>query len=277
MCEANETFDYKDQYGQTQEQNTHIAACAQPYCMIDPNTNGGALAIAFPNGMIPDIGKIGDLFLNTNLLYPPCDWVQSPLGGDYPQNPLTYFIVQGTGKLHPPLGQIISIAFYDWLRRQRTNIDIASLITVMNQPFNTSMPSTSPQVHYYQANSSKQLDEVVLPDTPTIANPISQKQYRAISGEALHSLNNKYYDFILKDYVNIEGRTMGGGHAGEPFGGSTQTVPGGGTINPMDEHPQATRVFPTGPAGGAVRPTYMQMGTAVEMRFRERDASTPQS
>jgi hypothetical protein len=269
-CDADQQFEYKDQYGNSQMQTTHIAGSAQPSCLIDHCPDPGALAVAFPNGTIPDIARLGDLLTNTNLMYSPIDLVQSPLSGDYPTFPLTQVVLPGTTDQHPNLGQGIDLAFYDWLRRQRTSLDIGSLVKTLNQPLAASLPSTAPQVHYFQTNTSGAVIETVLPDTPTIALPVSHKQYKVLSGLALRSVTNNFYDIILKDFVNQPGRPVGGIHAGEPFGGSNSTVAGGGSGLQMDENPLATMLFPTGPMGGAVRTTYQNLSTAVEVRFKQR-------
>jgi hypothetical protein len=273
-CDADEQFQYKDEYGRTQVETTHIAACAEPPCLVDHNPNPGALSIAFSAGMIPDIAKPGDLLLNTNLKYAPCDYVQSPLSGDYPQAPLTQVVLPGASSTHPALGTVMNLAIYDWIRRQRTNIDVASLINAFNQPFNAAMPANLPQDHRYEAQSGGSVTDTVVPDSG-LALPISQRQYQAISGIALYSLDKRYFDVFVKDFDFAVGRTNGGIHAGEPFGGSTNTMPGPTSVLSILENPVSTQLFPLGPAGGAARPTYAKMGVAVQVRFRQRTVSTP--
>jgi hypothetical protein len=132
----------------------------------------------------------------------------------------------------------------------------------------------------FTVSSNGTVTDTAIAATPTVSLPTSQNQYRIISGEALRSdmLGKSNtdgtafaFDVIIKDFTYLPGRTSGGKHAGEPFGSSISTTPAPPPVGPMDEAPAAFDLFPLGPGGGAVRPTYQSpTSTAAEITFRQR-------
>ncbi|HEY9775822.1 MAG TPA: hypothetical protein V6C81_18820 [Planktothrix sp.] len=277
-CEADESVTYKDEHAQSKTATMHNIACAQPACLIDKRPQPGALCLNFPNGRMPEIGKLGDLLLNSQLVSAPVDWMQTPLNGDYPGTALSNVTLPLYTSAHPPVADVMSLALYDWMRRAGTAPDLSSLMSVFNQ----SIPSTigQPTKMMFTVSSNGTVTDTAIAATPTVSLPTSQNQYRIISGEALRSdmLGKSNtdgtafaFDVIIKDFTYLPGRTSGGKHAGEPFGSSISTTPAPPPVGPMDEAPAAFDLFPLGPGGGAVRPTYQSpTSTAAEITFRQR-------
>jgi hypothetical protein len=280
-CEADELTEYKNQYAETAVATLHIAACAQPACVRDPLPNESALAVRFSSGRFPEVTRPGDLLVNPRIQYSPADSVGSPLNGDYPQTPLSPIVLSTATTTHPAFGQVVTLAIYDWIRNQGLNINVGSLINFFNNSFDTSIPANLPQVHYFRASTGGNIVETVQADDPTLALPVSQNQYFAVSGDiistainptAVNTSNKQWFDMFVRDFVYKSGRAKGGLHAGTPFGilGATLPAPTSPIPVPLDEGANRYAVFPSGAMGGAVRPTYLKMGTAVEIRFRIR-------
>jgi hypothetical protein len=273
-CEADEVVDYKDQEAKTESATMHIAACAQPASVLDPLPNESALAIRFSPGTFAEFARPGDLLVNPGIQYSPTDGVVSPTSGDYPQNPVAPIVLVDATTVHPPFGQVVNLAIYDWIRNQRLNINISSLLNFFNSPYDTSIPANVAQVHYFRGSAGGTIVETAQTDDPTLALPVSQNQYYAVSGGILFGTNNSVisntstmYDIYVRDFVYKLGRTNGGLHAGSAFGILGQTVGPSAAPLPVSESPTRYAVFPTGAMGGAVRPTYVKMGTAVEIKF----------
>jgi hypothetical protein len=269
-CEADQKFSYKDERAQDKVATTHAVACAQPVGSVDPLPSPGAFELVFTPEMPPEIGKWSDIFLYQGLQTSPTDRLQSPRGGDYPGTALNDFYIRILNDNHPQFGKLISFAFYDWVRRGREHVDVTSLINTLNSPLNQSMGAGVPQKHQFSVNSNGQIDYTVVADTPSTALSVSDHQYRGESGLVIFSSNKKTYDAYLRDFVYQPGRINGGIHAGEPINSPQPTVPGGGISNALDEHAANSIAFTTGPAGGAVRPTYQDKGVAVQLRFKTR-------
>ncbi|MDR3616456.1 MAG: hypothetical protein P4L53_23045 [Candidatus Obscuribacterales bacterium] len=269
QCQADELIDYKDEHGDTRQKILHIAACAEPSCLIDHCPNPGALELAFSNGMVAGISKLGDLLLNSSLQTSPCDQVLTPLAGDYPPSPLTPTVLSTMTDQHPSLGDVLSLTIYDWIRRQGCRFDVSSLMLAFNNQLGSRLPTTSPQKFLFEANAQGTIVQTASADNPTAANPVSQMQFKALSGLAMHTAPSQFFDVVVKDYCYQPGTGQGGLHAGEPFGGSTNVTSGGGSGLSIDENTTSTSLFPTGPASGAVRPTYDHQGIACEIRFKQ--------
>jgi hypothetical protein len=266
LCQADQRFTEKD----SKTRIVHAAAAARPACLIDKRPCPGALAISFPNGAIPEFGRLVDVFANYQVLKSPTDEIQSPMAGDYPPAPVSDVSLPLISSGHPSFGKVLGVALYDWIRRCGPNLDISALFGAFNQPFDSRVPQATPHTVLLQANRNGTIDCTSMPLLPDTSTPISHKQYRAVAGLAVYSTNKKYYDIFVKDYVFQPGRMQGGIHAGEPLGvDPDKTPPEKGPKKAIDEATYISE-FPQGPAGGAVRPTYQQTGLAVEIRFRAR-------
>jgi hypothetical protein len=280
-CEADELTEYKNEYAETEAATLHIAACAQPACVRDPLPNESALAIRFSSGTFPEVARLGDLLVNPRIQYSPADTVGSPISGDYPQTPLSPMVLIDATSTHPPFGQVVTLALYDWIRNQGLNINVGSLINSFNNQFDASIPTNVPQVHYFRASTGGNIIETVQVDDPTLALPVSQNQYYAVSGEAISTAitpsalitnNKQWFDIFVRDFVYKTGRVKGGAHAGTAFGILGTTIPAATspTPPPLDEAATRYAMYSASATIGAVRPTYLEMGTAVEIRFKGR-------
>lgn len=269
-CEADQKFSYKDERARDQTATTHAVSCAEPVGIHDSVPNPGTFELVFTPDMPPEISKWADIFLYQGLQTSPADRLQSPSGGDYPGTNMGEFYPRVIDDNHPQFGKLVSLAFYDWVRRGREHVDITSLINTLNGPLAQKMGADVPQKHQFSVNPNGTIDYTVVADTPTTALAVSDHQYRAESGLVISSVNKKTYDAYLRDFVYQPGRIKGGKHAGEPINSPEPTVPGGGTTNALDEHATDSIVFTTGPSSGAPRPTYQSKGVAVQLRFKAR-------
>lgn len=271
-CEADQKFvESKD----AKERIVHAAAAARPACLIDQRPCPGAFAVSFPNGQIPEFRKLLDVYTSPQVIKCPADEIQTVLAGDYPPNPVSDTTLPNITSGHPGFGHVLSIALYDWLRRSGPNVDINAAFDLFNTPFDTTVAADASHSLYFQINRQGKIDCKTVPLAADTTNPVSHKQYRAVTGLAVYSTTNKkYYDIFVKDYVFQPGRMQGGIHAGEPLlpVEPDRTPPAAGKVilKQIDEGTPFTNLFPIGPAVGAIRPSYQQTGIAVELRFRAR-------
>jgi hypothetical protein len=272
-CEADEQTQTTGANGVLQTAVIHAAACAQPACLTDKRAHPGALALDFPSGAIPEVARPGDFLANTQITKSPCDRVQTCLAGDAPAGALSQTqLPLLKGHYHPLMGDVIDVALYDWIRRSGPRVKVDSLVQALNNPFDTKL-GTAPQSHLYEVAPDGTVTYTVQPMTASITDCVSNDQYFAVSGLALHSTNGGTYDVFLKDYCFQPGRQHGGIHAGEPLPLVNTPVAPPASPNPVDPLSQdwlSKQGFPTGPAGGAVRPTEEQMGVATDIEMRAR-------
>lgn len=264
-CEADETIvTSHSETGQRRTDVLHAAACANPASLgfVDPHP--GALVFAFPTGMMPELGKPGDIFNNLQITKSPTDTLTSPGANDWPQGALSEASVLAT--THPQFGDLLAVATYDWLRRSGPNVDLASLLNTLNGAFQSTLDPALPQKISLAVQNDGQVSQKAEGLDPTVGLPVSQHQYRGVTGLAIKSTNKKYYDVAIKDMCYTLGTASGGKHAGEPFLISSNTVPTPPTNTQIEDNTQVTMLFPSG--GGTVRPTYDTSGVAVEIRFR---------
>jgi len=208
--------------------------------------------------------RVIDVYTNAGLVNSPTDLLQTAVSGDNPPAPLTELKVPDFADAHPRLGSVMSLALYDWIRRCGPNLDVASLLAALNSPLRV----TSGKISLYEKDRT---GAVVTPSL-TINNgvlPVSNNQLIATSGGAILSSNKLVYDVFVRDFVYQPGRIKGGLHAGEPMSLIDLTAVPPATTNPGLVQ-LANFSYPSGPSGGAVRPTYQQTGSAVDVTFRAR-------
>lgn len=269
-CEADQQFQSVNGNGELANNIVHAAACAQPSCMIDQREHSGALVFDFPNGLLPEIGRPGDLLVNTQVTRSPTDRLRSPISGDFPPTALSkirLYSFEDTD--HPPFGDVVRVAIYDWLRRSgpRTNVD------QVVQMFNTAFDATAgkaPQSHIFQVDPTGNIIDKVQTMTPNITDCVSHKQIYAVSGLAIHSSAGGVFDIYLKDFCYQPGRQQGGIHAGEPLPlADTNITPAVGS-NPPDLLGQSSLMKRGFPTGSGIRPSYEDVSVAVNIECRSR-------
>lgn len=118
--------------------NVHADACAQPANVADPRPAPGALTFSFPDGLVPEITKPGDM-----LTYGPfnqngtsCSYQYSD-GGDFPF-PIGKALMKERNWEFDPLdqnvGNVFRKALYDWWRRAGVKLDMTSAVAMLNDP-----------------------------------------------------------------------------------------------------------------------------------------------
>ncbi|HEY9733461.1 MAG TPA: hypothetical protein V6C89_16195 [Drouetiella sp.] len=263
-CEADEEFNETDQLGKASQRVVHAIACAQPACLIDLRPAPGALSIQIFGAVPPELQRVIDVFTSPEVTDSPTDMLQTAVGGDNPPNALSNLKVPEFTDVHPQFGNVMSLVLYDWIRRAGPNLDVGSLLSTLNSPLNV----TPGKITLYEKDGT---GAVVTPSASFNDGilPVSQNQLMATSGGAVYSSNKSVYDVFVRDFVYQPGRIKGGLHAGEPM-----SLVKLSTEPPLTKNPGLVQAasfdYPPGPAGGAVRPTYQQTGSALDITFRAR-------
>ncbi|HEY9715717.1 MAG TPA: hypothetical protein V6C72_19740 [Chroococcales cyanobacterium] len=277
-CEADEQYQDKEQNGRPVKRTIHAAAAAEAAAVRDMRPHPGAFTITVYGGPIPELETAGSLMTQGQLVNSPCDSVQTPLTGDYPPAPLSWYSMpelQYADPKHPTMGGATSIAFYDWVRRGGSRLSVKSVIDMLNTRLDAGIGANA--VHKFDINSSGQIDYVALSAT-TVNMPVSQKQWRAISGLGFSSTNKTVYDVQLTDFVYQPGRQSGGRHGGETLEGDAALSP----PTPPGANPRLQTFFENTSwpyfqfaTGSGVRPTYEKSGISVDFMFRSRVTLPP--
>ncbi|HEY9784611.1 MAG TPA: hypothetical protein V6D17_04350, partial [Candidatus Obscuribacterales bacterium] len=235
----------------------------------DHRPTPGALAISFPSGPVPELNSLSAIFNSSQLGKAPVDETQSPRSGDAPPAAFSIITLPVLDNPRPPLGHALRFAFYDWIRRCGSQLNVRSLLNALNTTF-PSLPG--PHRVLIQASASGDISMKAEPIAANYALYVSHNQWSAASGMAFASTNGSLYDVLIKDFVFQAGRQMGGIHAGEPLGPARVGTGdyGGAQSATLGDNTQTAMSFPTGPAAGEQRPTYTTTGIAVDIKFRKR-------
>jgi hypothetical protein len=224
----------------------HAASCAQPSNLFDPKPAPGALSIAFPDGVPPEVSKPGDLLSPPFTAGAPVVG-KTPTSGDYPTDPGTSLSPvstwPGLGGPPSPAGAV-SVGFYDWMRRAGPKLKVDSVIGMMNTvPFTDSGNGADNVLttNYYTIDNTtgniiytarKLSDPSIAPPNVGSYNPpgpdpisvVSQNQMFATALNALTSADTFAYDMYVRDFGWKRGTANGGKHGGEPLGSSLLTA-----------------------------------------------------
>jgi len=280
LAEAQEIYHDSDAQGNTTHTVRAVSA-AEAGSVFDQRPNPGAFSLSFPNEQAVGITCLGDIFKQRQIAADPTDLLQTSLNGDYPITPLSSFRISSLPNAdpsHPPFTQLVSIAFYDWVRRAGTNINITSLLTALKNPLQYS--GNGPQIHMFQVQPDGTVSYTVA-TMPQVNRCVSQNQWRAISGLGFDcpSANGKSvdcFDLQLTNFVYQEGRIKGGKHGGEPLPnpGVLTTNPAGAVATAptlLENTAWPYQSFSTNTGTPVVRPTYNKEGIAVDLAFRLRN------
>lgn len=242
-------------------------ACAQPASVYDPLPAPGALVVSYPDGPPVDYllfncgqSKFADLVSSTGCLSGGDDNsdVLTAFGGDYPVDS-TSALVNGSSAW--PLDSVdtnhkahnaCKVAFYDWLRRGGTKVDVGAVKTgVFLQPFgpapgmigwpSSGLGGTIPGgvAHVWRFRANGDIEYFKKTVTPLNFAVVSHNQ---LCIESLSSVKNaaalhivpvylgpayngtggfvKFkdtFDMYIRDNGRILGGTTGGKHNGEPM------------------------------------------------------------
>jgi hypothetical protein len=291
-CEADQQYTTVQPASGKETHTIHCVACAEPASLGDHLPAPGALAIDFPMGTVTGINSLMDIFCSNQVMKSPTDLLLTPPNGDSPPGglvqisppPLNTVVAPPNNVLHPPFGYVLALAVYDWFRQAGTNVNVASLINAFTLPFVPGIPANLPQIQQYQFDLSGNIQQSVQPYGKGITRPVSDKQLYSRSGlvylgpPTLPPANRSIYDVYVKDFVYQPGRINGGKHAGEVPGDPIPPFNNGPPDPYGREIDELTNAgtFPSGPPGGAVRPTYQQKtGISVDILFRVRTVQMP--
>jgi hypothetical protein len=292
MVEADQEYAQDGGLKQGAPHQIHCRACAQPGAVNSNKPASGILSFSFPEGLLSAVESPGSLFSDTTVQSAPTDLVESPDEDDFPEAPLKTTTIAALEDEHPRFGKVIDLAFYDWIRRCGPNLNVESLIKMLNSKFSGAVPSADPQVHLYQVSSTGSIDYAVYPLEGQPTRRVSQKQYRAVAGLPLRGPNNTFYDVIIRDFVYQPGRVAGGKHAGEPlenqlpdskraelneiacqinncltpqaFAATTDK-----DLKKLQDDPNKTSDGVL-TSGNGIRPSYLKASMAVDIKFRGR-------
>ncbi|MFN8656419.1 MAG: hypothetical protein U0105_08790 [Candidatus Obscuribacterales bacterium] len=148
-AEADQTVESID--GRYQGAVTHAAACALPLGHNDV-TPAGVLSVAFPDGLVPGVEQLRDLF-GDNQLKSRTGKAWVPQNGDWPLDQgssLTTATNLASGS--PTTTQAWSTGFYHWLRTARTRPRPASVLAMLDKDFNATIVDGISQVTLTSAN-----------------------------------------------------------------------------------------------------------------------------
>jgi hypothetical protein len=279
-AEAQETYHDSDFQGDATH-TVRVASAAEASSIYDQRPNPGAFCLSFPYVPAVGITTFGDIFKQRQIAMDPTDLLQTSLNGDYPTSPLSNFRISNLPAAdpgHPPFTNLVSIAFYDWVRRAGTNVNITSLLKCLTDPLDFS--HTGPQIHMFQIRPDGSVNYSVK-SMPQVNMGVSQNQWRAISGLGFDCLSpdgksGNCFDLQLTNFVYQEGRIRGGKHGGEPLPnpGVLTTNPLAAVANPptlLENTTWPYQSFTTNSGTPVVRPTYNNEGIAVDLAFRLRN------
>lgn len=264
-CEADEIFQ-NDPNSTAAPHTVHSIACSEPMRNLDFSQKPGAFTVTFADSALPEVTDLFMIFSDNGINNSPTDRLESPSTGDYPATALSEFTIPQLNSEHPLFGALLRVGLYDWIRRGGERLDIQSLIDAFHTPLSTS----AGDINSFEMQKDGKIKLSTKNQVPTMELPVSNKQWRAISGIGVHSKDNKFFDVIGKDFTYQPGRTKGGDHGGEPLGVPKPASTVGVQTSGLADNPALLTEFPQGPGGGGPRPTYIDGGTSFELRFRLR-------
>lgn len=127
------------------EQVTAVA-CGVPSSLYDPLPAPGSLSLSFPDGPVPEIKTIADVFNNPQLndVARPSTLL-TPLGGDFPWDSGSSMSQMNwplNAAVSPPIGVVFRGAFYDWIRRAGCRAKIDQVLAVPGATLASPNPAT---------------------------------------------------------------------------------------------------------------------------------------
>jgi hypothetical protein len=188
----------------------------------------GALALTFPDGNIPEMTTFGQILRDqtfTNMAFIP----GLVTGGDYPGGSAT--ITSPAGPLpswmgtSPSASNILSLLFYDWLRRAGPTVQIDSVQSMMLSAISPNPSELSPFMEAFSANNGVitsqcfQLEQhyAQSADSQLVAG-LNVNNNTGVSYNCLVSKSRvALFDMQICDNVRQPGTLKGGLHAGEPL------------------------------------------------------------
>lgn len=213
----------------------HIIACAQAASVHDPRPAPGALSVSFPDGIMPELNKPGDL-INLPTFNSGAPMVlQTPDSGDFPTTPSVSMIPttwDGPGAAN--VSSVWTHTLYDWLRRAGSRLNAKAAVDMQNTPFTYTGPGSNGCIYtnlYKVDTNGDIIHETNLVangnTTPTRVDPYpvaSHQQLFATGADAMASSDKFGYDAYIRDFCYRPGLMRGGIHGGEPLTKSLANV-----------------------------------------------------
>lgn len=204
-----------------EQQSLHTTACAIPCAMPDSNTPG-VLTITFPDGLVPGINSIDDIFRNRQFNGNKVEIVHAS-GGDFPIETQAKLIRRDRSESVRTIAQTFTQGFYDWLRTAHIRPRIDSVLDVVHIPFKSIVRNGSGSWQYpyliYEFDTSGQIVTTNLKQTPFQEQTISENQNYACSLNAIHA-RGANWTMVFRDQVRRLGTLAGGKHAGQSLPGN---------------------------------------------------------
>lgn len=258
-----------DFQAQQKVDNIESQACAYGGIMHENLNRPGALFLTFDGGNYAGLTTLKQVLNTSEFCLEPTDTVELPPAGDSPPKNLANATIPPFIDNHPPFGQVMRVAIYDWIRRYRDQPNVQSLLDVFDDSF---VADTNPGGSYYTmlANGTLIQRTFAVGGVNRLAiMPVAHRQYRAVSGIALDT-DTYDFDLIVKDFVNRRGRIEGGDHGGEPYpwtGGTVKVI-----AQPREIDDEVTMVYTYPPlTGDTKRPGWSNsLAVCSEIRVRKR-------
>ncbi len=114
---------------------------------------------------------------------------------------------------HPQFSYLLSIAFYDWVRRAGDVVNVQNLVSTLNAPLTTDGRSSNSQL----SDAAGRIDQTHVIRCATTELFAQNNQWRALSGLGFNSSNGSKYDLQISNFVWQQGRMYGDKHGGEPL------------------------------------------------------------
>ncbi|CAN5464573.1 hypothetical protein BH10CYA1_BH10CYA1_46810 [soil metagenome] len=124
----------------------HAVACGVPSSLYDPLPAPGSLSLSFPDGPVPEIKTVSDIFNNAQMNdVAKQSTLLTPVGGDFPWDPGSSMSQMNwplNNAVNPPIGVVFRGAFYDWIRRAGCKAQIDQVLSVPAAPLDAPNPAT---------------------------------------------------------------------------------------------------------------------------------------
>lgn len=244
-------------------------ACAYGGIMREVRNRPGVLFLSFDGGNYTGLRSLKAVLNDEKFCLSPTDMIESPLNSDSPPDDLVLMTPNPFSDPHPPFGQVMRMAFYDWVRRNRCQLNVQSLMDQMEDTFAIDK-STSGNFYWMNGDgsvSNRSLSAAGVNRLGLMA--VGHKQFRAVSGIARDE-DDDAFDIIVKDYVRYRGRVEGGKHGGEPYPWAGGTVEIVSQPRKIDDEVSKVYVYPA-LNGNIKRPAWSDAwGVCCEIRIRKR-------
>lgn len=227
-AEGDETDKLLGLFGSPGSVTVHGTSYAIPGGPTTAALTAGALVLTFPDGNIPEILSVQNLFVDPSIASSPMTFGQAQ-GGDYPIDsgsklsfPATSLPVS-IGK-NPSLSTCCEMALYDWIRRAGYTANASSILNIMKAPLSPLPDTLSPFMNVFTFASDGTVSNQFLQLEQNYCQSSDAQPYGQPQGWGNGRANTiqsptraQVYGVIVQDNVRQPGTTKGGKHGGEPL------------------------------------------------------------